>query len=332
MARRNIFKNITAKEAPAAERTPSAGYTNRGAGRTLLNSLGELAEKAAKADALLEGEVIVEIDPALIDDSFVSDRLPDDDAQKDEELAEAISAQGQKSPVRLRTHPDNPGRYQTVFGHRRVRVARRLSRPVKAVIESLSDVEHVIAQGQENSARDDLSFIERAAFAKQLEERGFDRQTIQSALSTDAPMVTRMLSVASRVPTNVIRCIGRAKGVGRDRWQEFAQLIEQPSNRGAVEELLETSAFAEATTDLRFEQALTIMKQARKPKKGASQKPTTTRWQPRDKAIVADVVDSSRSVELRFKSKDAGTFGRYLAAKLDELYEQFLMQQSKAEK
>lgn len=336
MTRRNVFQNITRADAPANERTPAAGYTARGATRSLMNSLGELAEKAAKADELLESDLIVEIDPAAIDDSFVTDRLPDDEDAKDRELREAIESQGQKSPVRLRVHPDHPARYQIVFGHRRVRVARALGRPVKSVIEALSDIEHVIAQGQENSAREDLSFIERAMFAKQLLDRGFDRETIQSALSADAPMVTRMLSVATRVPANVIQGIGRAKGVGRDRWQEFAQLIEQPANRAAVEDLVSGPVsgpvFGQASSDARFEQALNVMKSTKRPQRVAPPKPTTTKWQPRDKTISADVVDSSRSVELKFKSKDSGAFGRYLAANLDELYDQFLKQRIEAEK
>jgi ParB family chromosome partitioning protein len=331
MTRRNVFQNINRADAPANERTPAAGYTARGATRSLMNSVGELAEKAAKADELLQSDLIVEIDPAAIDDSFVTDRLPDDEDAKDKELREAIESQGQKSPVRLRVHPDHPARYQIVFGHRRVRVARALGRPVKSVIEALSDIEHVIAQGQENSAREDLSFIERAMFAKQLLDRGFDRETIQAALSVDAPMVTRMLSVATRVPANVVQGIGRAKGVGRDRWQEFAQLIEQLPNRTAVADLVADPVFGQASSDARFEKALNVMKSTKRPQRGAPPKLTTTKWQPRDKTITADVVDSSRSVELKFKSKDAGAFGRYLAANLDELYDQFLKQRNEAE-
>lgn len=332
MSRRDIFKNITRQDAPANERSPSTSYATRGASRTMLNSLGELAEKAAQAEQLLEGEVIVEIDPALVDDSFVSDRLPDDEESSDRELLQAIEAQGQKTPVRLRVSPDVPDRYQIVFGHRRVRIARMLSRPVKAVIETLSDIEHVIAQGQENSAREDLSFIERSVFAKQLLDRQFDRATIQAALSADAPMVARMLSVATRVPMSIVKGIGRAKGVGRDRWQEFAQLIEQPAGRAVVEELLTAPAFAQSASDARFELALDAMKQSKRPRRGGVQKPTTTKWRAQDEAIAAEVIESSRSVELKFKSKESGSFGRFLAANLDALYEQFLRQRDETEK
>ncbi len=87
----------------------------------------------------------------------------------------------------VRPNPSDKGRYQIVFGHRRVRAARLLGRPVKAVVKHVSDIDHVIAQGQENSARENLSFIERATFAHHLASLGHDRRTIQLALSVDGP-------------------------------------------------------------------------------------------------------------------------------------------------
>ena len=56
---------------------------------------------------------------------------------------------------------------------------------MRAVLRHLSDAELVVAQGKENNERRDLSFIERALFAAHLEERKFDRDTIQAALGVD---------------------------------------------------------------------------------------------------------------------------------------------------
>ena len=89
---------------------------------------------------------------------------------------------------------------------------RSLEQPVRAVVKPLADIDHVIAQGQENSARENLSFIERSVFSGHLLDLGFDRQTIQSSLSVDAPMLTRMLSVTKRIPDVVIKAVGAAKG------------------------------------------------------------------------------------------------------------------------
>ncbi len=71
----------------------------------MIRSLDELARQA---DKFLEGEAVIEIDPADIDGSFVSDRLEDDEAQF-AALKDAIAERGQDSPVLLRPHPERQG-------------------------------------------------------------------------------------------------------------------------------------------------------------------------------------------------------------------------------
>jgi ParB/RepB/Spo0J family partition protein len=47
-------------------------------------------------------------------------------------LVASIRDQGQRTPILLRPHPDDLGRYQIAFGHRRYRALQTLGRPVKA--------------------------------------------------------------------------------------------------------------------------------------------------------------------------------------------------------
>ncbi len=75
---------------------------------------------------------------------------------------------------------------------------------------------------------------ERASFAQRLADLGHERRTIQQALTVDAPMLTRMLSVSGRIPASVTEAIGAAKGIGRDRWLDLAQRIEHPSARAVA--------------------------------------------------------------------------------------------------
>ncbi|TGS08271.1 plasmid partitioning protein RepB, partial [Mesorhizobium sp. M4B.F.Ca.ET.190.01.1.1] len=91
-----------------------ANYAVRGASRSIMQSFEELSKSS-----------VVDLDPGLVDSSFVSDRIDDADDEFLELLA-AIRERGQDSPVLVRPHPSAPGRYQTVFGHRRVKVARHL--------------------------------------------------------------------------------------------------------------------------------------------------------------------------------------------------------------
>lgn len=321
MARRNIFQNIKDAEAPDVERAASSGYTARGATRNILASIGELAEKAAKADQIAEGEVVVELDTELIDNSFVSDRMEDDAAF--DEFVEGIRSRGQDSPILVRPHPTNHGRYQIVFGHRRVRAARTLGRKVKAVIRAVTNDEHVIAQGQENSARENLSFIERALFAQRLLDRGFERSTIQEALTTDAPMLTRMFQVSSRVPEELALAIGPSKSIGRDRWIEFAQLAESPDGRKAALALLKDPDFSALPSEARFDRAQAEMKASARQRRGTPAKPVKEKWEANDQTAAAEFIDTGRSFSVAFKSKGGVQFGRFVAENLERLYGEF---------
>ncbi|CAH1658752.1 plasmid partitioning protein RepB [Chelatococcus asaccharovorans] len=320
MARRNIFQNIKEAENREAERPAASGYTARGATRNMLASIGELAEKAARADQIIEGASVIELDPELVDSSFVSDRMDDDGAFG--ELLEAIRERGQDSPILVRPHPADAGRYQIVFGHRRVRAARQLGRKVRAVVRTISNTEHVIAQGQENSARENLSFIERALFAQRLVDQGYDRPTVQAALAVDAPMLTRMLSVSGRVPEDLAVAIGSCKTIGRDRWLTFAQLVESPDARQAALDLAGQPGFSELASEARFEKLHAELR-ARAKRRGSAAKPIKDKWQPEDRAIAVELTDTGRSFSVAFKSKGGAQFGRFVAESLERLYGEY---------
>lgn len=221
----------------------------------------------------------------------------------------------------VRPHPTAGGRYQIVFGHRRVRAAKELRRPVRAVVKPMSDADHIIAQGQENSARENLSFIERAMFAQRLLELSYEKSIIQAALSIDAPMLTRMLSVASRVPPDIADAIGAAKSVGRNRWIEFAQLIEKPSTLEHARMFVIEPAFSSLESDARFERLLAEIKKASKPAKRPS---NASEWRAEDSSVRAEFKGSGKSYSIALKANDAARFGRFITDNLDRLHHEFL--------
>ena len=58
-----------------------------------------------------------------------------------------------RCPSSCDRNPQQEGRYQIAYGHRRLRAAIELGRPVRAIVKPLTDEQLVVAQGQENSAR-----------------------------------------------------------------------------------------------------------------------------------------------------------------------------------
>lgn len=188
------------------------------------------------------GQAIVEIDPRLITPSPFRDRFDDQDPLLFETLKDSIREQGQAVPVLLREEPPNSGRYQIAYGHRRVRAARELGLSVKAVVRPLSDADLAVAQGLENAAREDLTFIERAAFALRLEDSGHDRLVTQRALAIDRAEASKLVAVARAVPIDLVALIGRAPGIGRGRW---LALVDALAGSGAEKRV--AKAIAEAS-------------------------------------------------------------------------------------
>ena len=120
--------------APELLRDPSTAPVG-----ALGQSLSEFKAQSDRAAAierrLAEGQVIVELDPALIDPSFVLDRMAVTmDAHA--KLVEAIREHGQQVPILVRPHPSDVGRYQVAYGHRRLRAAAELKRTVRAVVKN----------------------------------------------------------------------------------------------------------------------------------------------------------------------------------------------------
>ncbi|WP_176038440.1 plasmid partitioning protein RepB [Brucella tritici] len=323
MARKNIFESVMRDE-PAAEQAsqPVENVSRRfGAAKSLSASIDELAKQAAQK---LDGEAIVELDPANLDVSFVADRLPETNDEEYQELLEAIRERGQDSPILVRPHPETSDRYMIVFGHRRARVAKELGIKVRAVIKPLADLEHILSQGQENSARANLSFIERVFFAARLEALGFEREAIQAALTIDYQTLSKMLTIPKAIPEHILLAIGAAKGIGRDRWLELRKLIEIPGKKDAAEELLATSAFENASSVDRFEQLYGYLKgsKQKKPVTKAAQRPGSS-WTASDKSVSAIIKQNGKSATLALSAANGPRFADWLSRNLDELYASF---------
>jgi len=336
MARKNIlaglmdedrkFTPVNSEASEPAEKQHNA-YKGLGALGAVTRSIDALAAKADAArvieQKLAAGETIIDLDPETIDDSFVSDRQLQAD-QPFNELVDAIRERGQDSPVLVRPHPQTAGRYQIVFGHRRVRAARQLGRPVRAIVKQLDDRDHVIAQGQENSARADLSFIERTMFAHRLEQLGFGRDTIMSALSIDKTTLSKMLSVTNRIDARILATIVTARSIGRDRWHDLSARLDEKHVTSRVLACIVQDDYLSAEGEQRFE---ILEKLARN--KAVDVAPSSAGngnsrlWQRQGGAIKAKIKDDGKLFTIALKAAEASAFGHYLEANLDRLYEAY---------
>ncbi|MBL6612421.1 MAG: plasmid partitioning protein RepB [Alphaproteobacteria bacterium] len=339
---RKIFGPITPEAKSAGQGTDTAAATAAPAPRTdplrirplmgletlpgapkaapvgaISSSLSELSERNKNAvdieKKLAAGTTVVELDTALIDPSFVTDRMPlTGDALDD--LIDAIRTNTQLSPVMVRPHPEKVGRYQTAFGHRRILATKALGIPVRAIVRNLSDEEMVIAQGQENHARKDLTYIEKARFAQRLDDR-FSRETIMEAMSVYKSDLSNMLTVARRIPDEVSDAIGPAPKVGRRGWIELAELLKSPRLLEVAKTALKTAEMATVDTDERFKAVLAAVRRA-------PPKAKTETWSHAGKPL-ARVVSSSERVSVAIDRRQAPGFAEFVMTKLKDLYAEY---------
>lgn len=250
MARKDILKGLMD---PAKTGDSPPARVDAARPRYSTGAIGAVSKSIAD----LKRRSIVEIDPRMIDNAGMRDRLDPEDKDL-AELAASIRDYGQQVPVLLRPNPNDPERYQVVYGRRRVAALKALNKPVKALVRILDDQELVIAQGQENSARKDLTFIEKANFARQMRDAGYERKVICAALHVDKTQISRMLSVADRLPVPLINAIGSAAGYGRDRWLALADLAQETDQDVAELAVGESS-------DKRFEAVIKGLTKAKDP-------------------------------------------------------------------
>lgn len=299
MARKNLLQGLM-EGGPARneEATPLPRY-ERGAIGAVSKSIDDLKRRA-----------IIDVHPDMIDNAGLKDRL-DEDAEGLAALTESIRDYGQQVPVLLRRSPNHEGRYDVVYGRRRVAALKALRQPVKAMVRELNDRDLVIAQGQENSARKDLSFVEKALFAQQMVKAGYDRKIVCDALSIDKTVISRMLTVADTLPLKLIQTIGSAPSIGRDRWLALVQRA-----RGADMATLLHAARGERS-DERFEAVFAAAAPVRAPVAG-QRKLTGRDGQPLGEARKGK---TKTVIELSGEGRE---FGEWLADHLDEVHRNWL--------
>lgn len=318
---RHLFAQPPSPVLSADNNPPEPRRVASGAVRSMKDSFSEIERENEVLRARVAGsEQVVEIDPALIDPSPFADRFAQEDDTAFEALKQSIADHGQEIPVLLRAHSSLTGRYQTAFGHRRVRAARILERPVKAIVRALNDDELIVAQGLENSAREDLSFIERAVFALRLEAAGRSRAVIQQALAIDRAETSKLIAVAKAVPDDLIQAIGKAPKIGRGRWMELAELLREKAAIKRAQAAAVLPAFSNAVSDERFARVLGAAK-----RNEAANSPARQLIEIRDSAgqSIADIRASERDVNVRLAHPVGNAFAHFLTRRLPVLFDEF---------
>jgi ParB family chromosome partitioning protein len=315
LARANSDPGTTANSSGNRPSRVAAGAV--GAVSRSLSHFDEQLREAQKLAAT--GDRVVELATDAIHPSFARDRMEADQAAH-EALVESVRTHGQQVPILVRPNPTASGRYQIAYGHRRYNACVALGIPVKAVIRPLDDAELLIAQGQENSARKDLSFIERALFAATLEDRAFAREVIISALSTDKTEVSKLLAVVRAIPGDILDAIGPAAKAGRTRWMGLADMLKAAPTAARVRALLVHDEFRRLPSDERFTRL--FKEAAAKPKRSLRAQD----WTAPTGTKPVRIERTADATVLTIREPVAPDFARFLIDLLPELFASYQAQ------
>ncbi|WP_348642520.1 plasmid partitioning protein RepB [Methylobacterium sp. WL93] len=269
---------------------------------------------ASRPSSLGSDGAVVEIDPALCLPSAIADRVPDVTDESFNAFMEQVREEGQHTPILVRRHPSRNNHYEIAYGRRRTRAAMALGKPVRAVVRDLSDAELIIAQGSENLARENLSYIEKAHFARNMEQVGVAREVILKAMGVHRPDLANYLSVAEAIPGSVLTAIGPAPKVGRPRWLTLADRIRAATPE-QVNTALASPDLAGKASDERFAVIL-----------AALAAPSARKAKPRAETLknakgvkFARVERSSDGMRVTLEEKAEPGFANYLAERLPEI-------------
>lgn len=298
MARKDLMKGLMEEPDAKAETPKPPARVDPAKPRYSSGAIGAVSRSIAD----LKSRSLVELDPRMIDNAGLKDRLDKDDPDH-VALVKSIEEYGQQVPVLVRVSPNYPGRYEVVYGRRRVAALKELGQPVRAMVRDLNDKALILAQGQENSARKDLTFIEKANFARQMRDARYDRKVIGDALAMDKTLISRLLAVADQVPVELIEAIGSAPSVGRDRWLALAEKID-------ARDLTEFAVGN--TSDARFNAVLAATK-VKPPKPTPPEKITTS-----DGIELAKVTRKGDQTQITVDANEG--FADWLAEHLTEIH------------
>lgn len=324
MARKDVFKGaleamINASDHPAPSQSKSILKTG---------ALG------AVESGLARGLQLLDLEPDQIARSEFEDRLPYDDSDL-HELIESMRQHGQQIPILVQRIGSDE--FRVIYGRRRISAARALGQTVRALVTQLDDKQRIIAQGIENSVRQELSFIEKTMFAHRLREAEIPEATIRASLNIDigAPKATTLSTMKMIVETlgeDLILTIGRAPGIGRPRWRTLAEayreneeLFTGEHRKELLSSIAEMPGFTDANpdkpnsldpSDERFKYALRLIST---PKSKSTKPEKVDAPVHNGERLIATVKRSQIAVTMTIKAKDNPAFHAWLQDNAEQL-------------
>ncbi|GEM_PF-5744428 len=122
-----------------------------------------------------------------------------------EDITSAFLRQGQLSPICVRKHPSKRGKFQVIFGNRRLAAAQKLGwKTIAAKVVDAKDSNAILMAFSENVDRRDFTDYEKAIVLKQLHDlTGYTYNQIASYVGKSPAFVSQHVAMLQLFPPSV---------------------------------------------------------------------------------------------------------------------------------
>jgi len=152
-----------------------------------------------------------------------------------QELVRSLSQNGQLVPIRVRHNRRAPGKYELVYGHRRLEAAKRLKwKSIRAEIVSASNEELMVQSLVENLHREDLSDFEKALiFERMNSEFGWTYECIAKNVGISPQHVSNHIAMLRLFDSSVMACNPDLRVILNSISEHHARLLSRVADPSA---------------------------------------------------------------------------------------------------
>ncbi|KZL10347.1 putative chromosome-partitioning protein ParB [Pseudovibrio axinellae] len=326
---RKLLNSIISGDMPksgSVHNTPVVPAATKVSRTSPLGLMSDALSEVGRSKTSISHDQVQSIDPHNCIPSLVEDRLQLDHDEDFEQLKGSIRQDGQQVPVLVRPMLGEPDKYQIAFGHRRWKACLELDVMLKAVVQDLSDEQLVVAQGQENHERKNLSFIETALFAAKLSKDYPSSVVIRAIGAKSKGALSNYLKVPRLIPDDIIKAIGPAPKVGRPSWMKLGEIIDTaPTHAGKLAKLLNpikvSAKWQNSTSSERFQIVLKAAEHNFAEKKASAKKELSAL--PSSSGDLAKYKNSAKGASFQWEGDRGREFGEYLVNQLPDLVKKF---------
>lgn len=225
--------NQAGQEDAGKEPAPAKAATR---GNSIADKAVALASQTLEFEAVREGEIVVEIDPDMIDPNPFQNRRR---FKNIDELAYKIKRDGQSQPIVVRKIGS---RYQIAAGERRCRACRLVGIPVKAIVRDLTNEEMDALCTSENEDRENTSVVEKFLAIRKRQEKSVPFSEISSEFNISSATLTRLVKL-QYLPLGLVEKLAESKiseRMGYLRAEELGNVFrDNPDDTEILTKLLE---------------------------------------------------------------------------------------------